>query len=118
MDVLLASLAVAISSDCKIRDPVHTQATYDCSQWCDILFEFLSLAVMCLYQVDGLAPRVEDGQQGVSECNHLVQVKGTSMLRLPGEDAIISWPNAKETIIDARDAYMARTIFAAATGEA
>ena len=38
------------------------------------------------------------------------------MLRLPGEDAIISWPNAKETIIDARDAYMARTIYAAATG--
>ena len=38
------------------------------------------------------------------------------MLRLPGEDAIVSWPNAKETIIDARDAFMARTIFAAATG--
>lgn len=39
------------------------------------------------------------------------------MLRLPGEDAIISWPNAKETIIDSRDAYMARTIFAAAIGK-
>ena len=39
------------------------------------------------------------------------------MLRLSGEDAIISWPNAKETIIDARDQYMARTIHAAATGK-
>ena len=38
------------------------------------------------------------------------------MLRLPGEDAIISWPNAKSTVIDQRDAYMARTLWAAATG--
>jgi len=38
------------------------------------------------------------------------------MLKLEGEDAIVSWPNAKETIIDQRDAYMARTLYAAATG--
>ena len=38
------------------------------------------------------------------------------MLRLPGEDAIIGWPNAKATIIDLRDKYMARTLHAAATG--
>ena len=45
-----------------------------------------------------------------------LQERGTEMLRLPGEDAIISWPNAKSTVIDQRDAYMARTIWAAATG--
>ena len=45
-----------------------------------------------------------------------LQKRGTEMLRLPGEDAIISWPNAKSTVIDQRDAYMARTIWAAATG--
>ena len=39
------------------------------------------------------------------------------MLKIPGEDAIINWPNAKETIIDRRDAFMARTLWAAATGE-
>lgn len=45
-----------------------------------------------------------------------LQKRGSEMLRLPGEDAIISWPNAKTTVIDQRDAYMARTIWAAATG--
>ena len=38
------------------------------------------------------------------------------MMKLDGEDAIVGWPNAKETIIDQRDAYMARTLYAAATG--
>lgn len=45
-----------------------------------------------------------------------VQARGEQMLKLEGEDAIVSWPNAKETIIDQRDAYMARTLYAAATG--
>lgn len=46
----------------------------------------------------------------------MAQARGTEMLRLPGEDAIVSWPNAKETIIAQRDQYMARTLYAAATG--
>lgn len=34
-----------------------------------------------------------------------------------GEDALLQWPNARQPIIAERDAYMARTIWAAATGE-
>ena len=45
-----------------------------------------------------------------------MQAKGEQMTKLNGEDAIVGWPNAKETIIDQRDAYMARTLYAAATG--
>ena len=47
----------------------------------------------------------------------MLQARGQEMLKIPGEDAIINWPNAKETIIDRRDAFMARTLWAAATGE-
>ena len=45
-----------------------------------------------------------------------LQARGTEMLQLPGEDAIVNWPNAKQSIIDDRDAFMARTLWAAATG--
>lgn len=58
-------------------------------------------------------PTFEGCSRGI-ECN--LQERGTEMLRLPGEDAIISWPNAKQTIIDVCDAYMARIVYAAATG--
>ena len=47
----------------------------------------------------------------------MLQARGQETLKIPGEDAIINWPNAKETIIDQRDAFMARTLWAAATGE-
>lgn len=33
-----------------------------------------------------------------------------------GEDALLQWPNARQPLIHERDAYMARTIWAAATG--
>jgi hypothetical protein len=33
-----------------------------------------------------------------------------------GEDALLQWPNARQPVIYERDAYMARTIWAAATG--
>jgi hypothetical protein len=33
-----------------------------------------------------------------------------------GEDALLQWPRARQTVIAERDAYMARTIWAAATG--
>lgn len=38
------------------------------------------------------------------------------MYRLRGEDAIISFPGAEESVIRDRDVYMARTLRAAATG--
>lgn len=41
---------------------------------------------------------------------------GEGPLRIWGEDAIVSFPGAQESIIDERDAYMARTIRAAAQG--
>jgi hypothetical protein len=34
-----------------------------------------------------------------------------------GEDALLQWPGARRPVIAERDAYMARTIWAAATGE-
>jgi len=42
---------------------------------------------------------------------------GEGPLRIWGEDAIIAFPGAQTSIIDERDAYMARTIRAAAQGE-
>ena len=33
-----------------------------------------------------------------------------------GEDALLQWPGARRPLIAERDAYMARTIWAAATG--
>ena len=33
-----------------------------------------------------------------------------------GEDALLQWPGARQPIITERDAYMARTIWSAATG--
>lgn len=33
-----------------------------------------------------------------------------------GEDALLQWPGARRPVIQERDAYMARTIWAAATG--
>lgn len=41
----------------------------------------------------------------------------TSRTRFGGEDAIMGWPGAKKAVVDERDAYMAASIFAAATGE-
>ncbi|KAK9837254.1 hypothetical protein WJX81_002082 [Elliptochloris bilobata] len=43
---------------------------------------------------------------------------GEGLLRIWGEDAIIGFPGAQASIIDERDAYMARTIRAAAQGAA
>lgn len=37
-------------------------------------------------------------------------------LKLFGEDAILDWPGALPVVINDRDAYMARTVAAAATG--
>ena len=37
-------------------------------------------------------------------------------LKLFGEDAILDWPGAMDVVIRERDAYMARTLAAAATG--
>ena len=42
---------------------------------------------------------------------------GEGPLRIWGEDAIVSFPGAQASIIDERDAYMARTIRAAAQGQ-
>ena len=42
---------------------------------------------------------------------------GEGPLRIWGEDAIVRFPGAQASIIDERDAYMARTIRAAAQGE-
>ncbi len=41
---------------------------------------------------------------------------GEGPLRIWGEDAIVAFPGAQTSIIDERDAYMARTIRAAAQG--
>ena len=38
-------------------------------------------------------------------------------MKLWGEDALLSWPGAMDTVIHERDAYMAKTIFSAASGE-
>lgn len=37
-------------------------------------------------------------------------------VELWGEDALLQWPGARRALIQERDAYMARTIWAAATG--
>jgi hypothetical protein len=38
------------------------------------------------------------------------------LVKLWGEDALLDWPGALAPVIDERDAYMARTLWAAATG--
>jgi hypothetical protein len=40
------------------------------------------------------------------------------IVKLWGEDALLSWPGAMEPVIHRRDAYMARSIAAAASGRA
>lgn len=40
-----------------------------------------------------------------------------SPLVLWGEDALLKWPNAMQRLIDERDAYMARSVAAAAVGK-
>ena len=40
------------------------------------------------------------------------------IVKLWGEDALLSWPGALEPVIHRRDAYMARSIAAAASGRA
>ena len=37
-------------------------------------------------------------------------------MELWGEDALLQWPGARQALIRERDAYMARTIWAAASG--
>ena len=39
------------------------------------------------------------------------------LVELWGEDALLQWPGARRSLIEERDAYMARTIWAAASGE-
>ena len=39
-------------------------------------------------------------------------------MELWGEDALLQWPGARRALIHERDAYMARTIWAAASGDA
>lgn len=38
------------------------------------------------------------------------------MLKLWGEDAIVDFPGAKASVIEDRDAFMAKTLYSAATG--
>ncbi len=38
-------------------------------------------------------------------------------MELWGEDALLQWPGARRPLIQERDAYMARTIWAAASGK-
>ena len=38
-------------------------------------------------------------------------------MELWGEDALLQWPGAQQALIQERDAYMARTIWAAASGD-
>ncbi len=38
------------------------------------------------------------------------------LVKLWGEDALLSWPGALEPVIHERDAHMAKSIWAAATG--
>lgn len=38
-------------------------------------------------------------------------------MELWGEDALLQWPGARRPLIQERDAYMARTIWAAASGQ-
>jgi hypothetical protein len=39
------------------------------------------------------------------------------LVKLWGEDALLSWPGALEPVIHERDVHMAKTIWAAATGK-
>ena len=39
------------------------------------------------------------------------------VVKLWGEDALLSWPGAMDVVINDRDAYMAKAIWAAATGQ-
>ena len=39
-------------------------------------------------------------------------------MELWGEDALLQWPGARRALIQERDAYMAHTIWAAASGDA
>ena len=39
-------------------------------------------------------------------------------MELWGEDALLQWPGARHALIQERDAYMACTIWAAASGDA
>lgn len=47
----------------------------------------------------------------------LVQNGSKELVKLWGEDALLSWPGALEPVIHERDVHMANTIWAAATGE-
>jgi len=48
----------------------------------------------------------------------LVQNGSKELVKLWGEDALLSWPGALEPVIHERDVHMANTIWAAATGTA
>ncbi|DBA78520.1 TPA: hypothetical protein ACH3X2_007842 [Trebouxia sp. C0005] len=87
----------------------------------------VSLGVLSkgLYSV--LSPLVEIRQlsrlspQQIEEAVDLkepLQNGSKQLVRLWGEDALLSWPGALEPVIHERDVHMAKTIWAAATGTA
>ncbi len=47
----------------------------------------------------------------------LAQNGSKELVKLWGEDALLSWPGALEPVIHERDVHMAKTIWAAATGK-
>ncbi|KAK9807775.1 hypothetical protein WJX72_008889 [[Myrmecia] bisecta] len=68
-----------------------------------------------LLEVQALAGKsAEDIEASVRLTQPVQHHRG--LLKLAGEDALLDWPGALEAIIHQRDAYMARTIRAAAAG--
>ena len=60
----------------------------------------------------------QERQSQTPDTKLAAQERGPLMTRLWGEDAIVSWPNARHNIIDDRDIYMASNLAALANGKA
>ena len=56
-------------------------------------------------------------QVWISEAALLAQNGSKELVKLWGEDALLSWPGALQPVIHERDVHMAKTIWAAATGK-
>ena len=56
-------------------------------------------------------------QVWTSKAALLVQNGSKELVKLWGEDALLSWPGALEPVIHERDVHMAKTIWTAASGK-
>lgn len=71
---------------------------------------------MCCLSVYKMPPCGADGQPDSMSRAVCLQNGSKELVKLWGEDALLSWPGALGPVIHERDLHMANTIWAAATG--